>query len=107
MPSKQRPSLYSDGRKVYRRTSPDLPPEGRRIFGLDADPEGAAPVQQPDRERSTAPRRAVGRAVGTGDYGKMTVPQLEAEVARRGLTPTGTGASGNVVKADLLKALNA
>lgn len=39
------------------------------------------------------------------DYDAMTVDDLEAEAGRRSLTVKGTGANGNVVKADYVKAL--
>ena len=42
----------------------------------------------------------------TGDsYDDMKVDDLQAEADRRGLTVEGTGKDGNVVKADLIKAL--
>lgn len=39
------------------------------------------------------------------DYSRLSPEALEAEVAKRGLTPLGTGSSGNVLKVDNVKAL--
>jgi hypothetical protein len=39
------------------------------------------------------------------DLSALTVAELEAEAARRGVEVEGTGAGGNVLKADYLKAL--
>lgn len=43
----------------------------------------------------------------TEDYGSYSPELLQGEVERRGLTVEGTGASGNVVKGDLVSALEA
>jgi hypothetical protein len=39
------------------------------------------------------------------DLSALTVAELEAEAARRGVEVEGTGAGGNVLKSDYLKAL--
>lgn len=38
-------------------------------------------------------------------YNELSPEALQAEVDKKGLTPTGTGSNGNIVKADLVKAL--
>jgi hypothetical protein len=43
----------------------------------------------------------------TGDYDSHSVEELQVEADRRGLTVEGTGANGNVVKGDLVSALEA
>lgn len=43
----------------------------------------------------------------TGDYASQKPSDLQAEADRRGLTVEGTGADGNVLKADLVAALEA
>jgi hypothetical protein len=43
----------------------------------------------------------------TGDYANHKVEELAGEAQRRGLEVTGTGKDGNVLKEDLVKALEA
>lgn len=43
----------------------------------------------------------------TDGYASQTVDELEAEAARRSLEVTGTGKDGNVLKKDLVAALEA
>jgi hypothetical protein len=65
------------------------------------------PVDVPSRAaRATAGTPEAGTTVvESRDYSDMPVDELQAEVDRRGLEVTGTGKDGNVVKADLVKAL--
>jgi hypothetical protein len=43
----------------------------------------------------------------TGDYDSRHADELQAEANRRGLTVEGTGKDGNVLKSDLVEALEA
>jgi hypothetical protein len=52
-------------------------------------------------------RKETGDGSGSRSYDDQTVEDLQAEVDRRGLEVEGTGKDGKVVKADLVKALEA
>jgi hypothetical protein len=49
----------------------------------------------------------VGAADEPVDYAELSKDELQAEVDRRGITVEGSGANGNVVKDDLVAALEA
>ena len=49
----------------------------------------------------------VSAAPAAASYDSLSVEDLNAEVARRGLTVTGSGKDGNVLKSDLVAALKA
>lgn len=67
---------------------------GRRSRVVTSAKKDAAAVEVPAESTS-------------GGYDAMNVPDLQAEADRRGLEVQGTGADGNVVKADLVGALQA
>jgi hypothetical protein len=75
----------------------------------EQDPGEAARDTEGDRRGA-----ALGTGTSTGvapdspaDYESMSVEDLKAEADRRGLTAEGTGKDGNVLKTDLVKALQA
>ena len=60
-------------------------------------------------ETPAAPADGSGSGSGDGDkgYAGQSPDELKAEAEKRGLTVTGTGANGNVLKGDLVAALEA
>lgn len=76
-------------------------------------PDSKAEPVTPGVTRSTAGRRAAAAAASTVEtdpgrsYDDLPVEQLQAEADRRGLDIEGTGKDGNVLKADLVTALQA
>jgi hypothetical protein len=60
---------------------------------IDRDPPPGAPVPTPEPI--------------TGDYDRHSAEELQGEADRRGLTVEGTGKDGNVLKSDLVAALEA
>ena len=95
------------GRKVTRRlrrtaTKGDLieldDKQAARLVGLGAICEpGKAPKAEPDTEPE----------IIAGDYSDRKAEELQAEANRRELVVTGTGNGGNVLKRDLVAALEA
>lgn len=81
-----------------------LTPEERLDRALNPDLVDA-------QEAPESPRPASGTSDPiTGDYDAHTAPELQAEIERRhgegrDVVATGTGQGGNVLKADLVKAL--
>lgn len=80
-------------------SSPDPATEGYRQIPID-DGEGAADAA----DRAAAEEEGEGE---DGGYEDMTVDQLHEEAEKRGVEVEGTGANGNKVKADYVKALTA
>jgi hypothetical protein len=70
--------------------------------GRDATPPAArtAGGEQTGTAARTGPARSF-------DYNAASVDEVEAEFKTRGLTATGTGKEGNLLKADMVKALDA
>lgn len=60
-----------------------------------------------DPERDLAPESDLVSSTSAGSYDDQTVEELQAEADRRGLTVEGTGTGGNVLKSDLVAALQA
>jgi hypothetical protein len=76
-------------RKVIAGTR--VPPD---LIDAYTETTGDTPTEAADEQSSSSP-----------DYGAMNVEELQALVDERELEVAGTGKDGNVVKADLVKAL--
>lgn len=59
-----------------------------------------------DEPPITVPSRSLSDVAPHDELERMSVPELQAEADRRELTVEGTGKDGNVLKADLVKALS-
>lgn len=80
-----------------------LPAEVReRLEEVENRPSGAEPDLTAEDETPVEASDPI-----TGDYGSHPKDDLQVEADRRGLQVEGTGADGNVVKDDLVAALEA
>jgi hypothetical protein len=99
----KRDTFGTDGVGVRRfiRAGDPIPP------GLEL--EDPSDVIERDGPAAVGPIGTAGTAPGpiTGDYDEHSVEELQGEAARRGLTVEGTGKDGNVLKGDLVAALEA
>ena len=66
---------------------------------------GATPAGHSGETGNALEADTSGGAGGSTDYNDQSVDDLQAEADSRGLTVEGTGANGNVLKADLMTAL--
>lgn len=82
------PPFYSDGMKVYRRNSPDLTVDAKRVLGLSA--------------KADAKAEAKAEAV---DYGKMSKPELVKAAEAKNLTVTRAEGEGDPLVSDYVAAL--
>lgn len=95
-----------------RLTDMDTTPEtGVNATSEENEGAGDGPPANPNPGDTTPPAAAgtttspAGTVDGTLDVDRASKEDLEAEVQRRGLTVTGTGANGNVLVEDLRNAL--
>lgn len=92
--------VYMDGkRRVDLFKGDELPANAPAELIKRLDVTGGL---EPLGESTPAPQEPI-----TGDYGSHKADELQAEADRRGLSIEGTGAGGNVLKDDLVKALEA
>ena len=88
---------------------------GAGVESLEVDdvvvPKGSSKVVTDDQAKRlhaiSGVRVKVEADTRTSDYDELSVEELEAEASRRELEVQGTGANGNVLKKDLIAALEA
>lgn len=100
----------ADGRQqvAYQGDTVDLPAEAiKRGETLGAFDDGSDPITAASSEPVPSSRvtQEMQPPPDDGDYESWDKPRLQAEADRRGLTVEGSGANGNVLKEDLVAAL--